>query len=371
MRSVARQSGVSLLTVQRWVGRAADRALDEVDWHDRSSVPRRQPGRIALELEDEILRVRRTLRADSLLGEYGAEAIRRELLANGSGAPSARTIGRVLARRGALDARRRERRPAPPRGWYLPAVAARQAELDQIDAIEGLRLRGGLDVEILTLISLHGGLAGAWPHPPLTTPLVVDALVEHWREHGRPGYVQFDNAMIFAGSHGRPDLGRVGRLCLGLDVVPVFAPPRETGFQAAVESLNGRWQARLWRRFTEPGLAGIRARSDAWIDAARARSAARIEAAPARAPFPADWPGGEPPGRRGRVIYLRRTNERGEVGLLRQRFPVATTWPYRLVRAEVDLEDDVIRFFALRRREPDDQPLLRETRFVAPWPSRR
>lgn len=371
MRSVARRSGVSLLTVQRWVERARGLDLDAVDWVDRSSAPQYRPTRTPAALEDEILRIRRVLRTESLLGDHGAEAIRQELLAGGGPAPSVRTIGRILARRGALDARRRERRPAPPVGWYLPAVAARQAELDQVDAIEGLRLLGGIDIEILTLISLHGGLAGAWPSPPLTTNLVIDALLEHWRAFGLPGYAQFDNAMIFAGTHGRPDLGRVGRMCLGLGVVPVFAPPREMGFQASVESFNGRWQARLWRRFHEPGLAGVRARSDAWIAADRARSAIRIEAAPARLPVPTGWSPSEPDRPTGRVVYLRRTDEQGEVTLLRQRFHVTPSWPYRLVRAELDLDAAVIRFFALRRREPADQPLLRETPFSAPWPAPR
>lgn len=353
------------------MGRADGLALDEVDWSDRPSAPRGRPGRTPAAVEEAILRLRRTLRRDSLLGEYGAEAIRRELLGAGLVAPSSRTIGRVLARRGALDARRRERRPAPPRGWYLRPVAEREVELDQVDSIEGLHLRGGFELEILTLISLHGGLPGAWVHPPLTTTLVMAALVEHWQRHGLPGYVQFDNAMIFAGSHGRPDLGRVSRLCLGLGIVPVFAPPRETGFQAAIESFNGRWQARLWRRFHDPGLPDVQARSNAWLEAVRARSAARIEAAPPRPPFPADWSPGGPRRPIGRVIYLRRTNERGEVSLLRQRFAVAASWPYRLVRAEVDLDDQMVRFFALRRRLPDDQPLLHEQPFAPPWPVQR
>src|SRR5260370_40412084 len=44
-----------------------------------------------------------------------------------------------------------------------------------------------------------------------------------------------------------PDaLGRIIRLCLSLDVVPVFVPPRETGFQAMIESYNGWWQAKVW-----------------------------------------------------------------------------------------------------------------------------
>src|SRR5574337_896756 len=264
-RAVARRFGVSLPTVGRWVTRAGEAPLGVVDWSDRPPIPERQPRRTPAPLEAEILRLRATLRETSPLGEYGAAAIRRALLADPSGAelPTTRTIGRVLARRGALDPPRRVRRPAPPRGWYLPEVAAGAAELDLVDTIVGLRLAGGIELEILTLISLHGGLPAAWSGPPLRTDPVIAALTAHWRTVGLPGYVQFDNAMIFAGSHGRPDLGRLGRVCLALGVTPVFAPPREMGFQAAIESLNGRWQAKVWRRLARPAdLAALQRATD-------------------------------------------------------------------------------------------------------------
>jgi hypothetical protein len=35
-------------------------------------------------------------------------------------------------------------------------------------------------------------------------------------------------------------------------------------------------------------------------------------------------------------------------------------WLNRLVRVEVDLDEDKIRIYRLRRREPMDQPLLKE-----------
>jgi hypothetical protein len=65
-----------------------------------------------------------------------------------------------------------------------------------------------------------------------------------------PRYAQFDNDPVFHGPHIHPDtLGRVARLCLSPAVTPVFAPPSETGFQAAIESYNARWQAKAWNRF--------------------------------------------------------------------------------------------------------------------------
>ena len=271
LRSVARRFAVGLRTVQRWVDRAGDARLDRVDWSDRSRAPHRVR-RTDPAVEIEILELRRRLREESVLGEYGAAAIRSVLVERADPnvvVPSLRTIGRILERRGGLDARRRIRRPAPPPGWYLPAVADRRVELDEIDVIEGLRLKGGFDFDVLTAISLHGGLCGAWQAPPVRWSVVVDALVDHWRVHGLPGYAQFDNDTRFAGSHGYTDfVSPVMRLCLGLGVTPVFAPPRETGFQAAIESFNGRWQAKLWSRVWVDDLAELQARSLAYVEQA-------------------------------------------------------------------------------------------------------
>ncbi len=79
MRTLASRFGVSLLTVQRWVGRAADCALDEVDWCDRPSAPRRT-NHTPPSVEDEIVRLRSALR-ESVLGEYGPAAIHSALSA--------------------------------------------------------------------------------------------------------------------------------------------------------------------------------------------------------------------------------------------------------------------------------------------------
>lgn len=51
---------------------------------------------------------------------------------------------------------------------------------------------------------------------------------------------------------------------------------------------------------------------------------------------------------------------RGGISLLGHPFAADPAWPNRLVRAEVDLTNHVIRIYALRRREPTWQPLLQE-----------
>ena len=279
LRAVAKKFGVGVATVAHWVERAGDQRLDRVDFGDLSRAPHKTR-RTDTALEELIVRTRSEL-AKGDLGAVGAEAIHQSLL-DGSVAkiPSSRTINRILGRRGVLDGRKRTRRPPPPKGWYLPDLASAKVELDSIDIVEGLVIKGGPRVEALNAVSSNGGLVASWPvASPVTAAMTVESLVAHWREVGLPGYAQFDNDMIFQGTHRYPDaLGRVIRLCLSLAVVPVFVPPRETGFQAMIEGYNGWWQAKVWSRFRHKDLADLRGHSGKYVAALLRQRAARIEA---------------------------------------------------------------------------------------------
>jgi transposase len=361
-QQVARDFGVSPATVHRWVRHAQGQRLDRVDWSDRSPIPHTTQ-RTDAALEDLILEMRCRLKSESDLGFFGAEAILAALRARGVELlPAERTVYRILRRRGVLDGCHRVRRPPPPPGWYLPQVARRRRELDSVDVVEGLVIKGGPQVEVLNAVALHGGLVASWPRgESITAKFVVECLVEHWRQFGLPGYAQFDNDTVFQGPHVHPDVvGRVSRLCLGLGVVPVFVPPREPGFQAAIENYNGSWQAKVWGRFEHADLDAMADRSRRHVAALRRHRADRIEAAPPRGAFPERWGLNLQARLKGRLVYLRRTDAEGRAEVLGRAFDVDRHWAHRLVRAEVDLDAGVIRFYRLRRREPGDQPLLKE-----------
>lgn len=223
---------------------------------------------------------------------------------------------------------------------------------------------------MLHVISRHGGLVGSWPRPAIAATVVTEALREHWQAWGLPTDAQFDHDTRFQGPHQPPDtIGRVIRMCLSLEIVPVLAPPQETGFQAAIESDHERWQAKVWSRFHHETLAALQAQSARDVAAYHRRAVARIEGAPTRRPFPPQWRLNFQAPPRGGLIYLRRNTAQGDVTLLGHRFAVDTTWPHPLVKVEVDLDQGVIRCSALRRREPTAQPLLCTIPYQ--FPSRR
>ena len=369
-RSVAREAGISLSHLQYWLRKARGMRLDRVDWCDQASGPKRAANRVSTLQEQAVLNTRKALCA-SALGEWGARAIHAQLTALHAATdppvPSVRTIGRVLARRGLLDARKRTRRAPPPRGWYLPLLAARKAELDSFDIVEGLVIQGAVEVEVLNAMSLHGRLAGSWPQGRFTAQHVMACLLEHWQVHGLPHYVQFDNAPLFQGAISYADtLGRVVSLCMQLGVIPVFAPPRETGFQAAIESYNARWQAKVWQRFKHIGMPDLNMRSAAYVEACQLKAAALITAAaPLRRPCPKHFKPAAKAALNGTVIFLRRSDEEGRVTVMGRLYEVSSDWQHRLVRVEVNFTTGEMKFFALRRAAHASQPLLRTEPYKA------
>ena len=159
-------------------------------------------------------------------------------------------------------------------------------------------------------------------------------------------------------------MGRVSRLCLALGVTPVFAPPREPGLQNAIEGFNGLWQSKVWRRHHCPTVAALRRVSATYIAAHRNKTAQRRDSAPARRPFPEHFTFDPTAELNGLMIFIRRSDEHGAVNLLGRPYAVDKNWLHRLVRCEINFTHRRIRFYALRRRDPDAQRLLHEIKYL-------
>lgn len=358
---------MSLSTISHWVRHAGDERLDRVDWSGRSRRPRRNPRAYAAKVVQAALKARRWLRRYDALGDYGPAAIRSRLLQLGQTAPCERTIARWVAQ---AEPQATSARPVhPPRGWYLSRVAAATAELDRVDVVEGLRLARRGHIEVLNCISLWESLPGSHPATRITTLETMQWLESHWRAHGRPHYVQFDNDTIFSGAHARRDyLGRLVHWCLCLDVIPVFTPPLEKGFQAAIEAYNRRWQERVWQRWRHPSLGKLRQRSDAFVAAFTERKRRDLE-------LRRDWiePAREPVA--SEVVLLRRLDPNGRLTLCAQRLNISSQWAHRLARCQIDVGTQMAHFYRLSRRDPHYQTHLAKRKInlrLVPWwkPSR-
>ena len=323
--------------------------------------------RVAPHVERCVLTLRKQLKEDSPLGEYGADAIIREMRGRDCHAlPSRPTVNRILKRHGVLDGRQRKRWKSPPPGWYLKPLAKKLAELDQFDYIEDLCIEGGTIFQVLNGISLHGGLVGSWPMGRMTSENTVRKLIDFWTEFGLPDYVQFDNSTVFQGSRWPDSLGKVIRCCLSLGVTPVFVPPRETGFQASVESYNGRWERGVWRRFHFENLKSVQKQSTAYVHATHNKNWERTDAAPRRWQIPKEWKLDYQAQPQGKVIFIRRTTDKEYVEVMGHWWLVPGAGAHKLIRAEVDLTKNKISFYRLRRRAPTVHELIATAKYHFP-----
>jgi hypothetical protein len=367
LREVAATFKESKSTVQRWVKFASGKRLERVDFYDKkpgSDIPR---NKYSKRVEHRVLTIRKFLKEKSILGLFGPDAIRNTMIKQGDReVPSRQAIANIIKRHGLVDRRVRIHHPAPPPGWYLRGLVSKKVELDSADIVEKLYLRGGQEVQLFNVISLHGSLLFSVADKVITTEIVIDALTVPWQQFGLPRYVQFDNDMVFQGSRKKKAIGRVLRFCLSLGVIPLFTTPYEQGFQGKIERFHGEIQRKFWRRKYFKNIRYVKEHLKQYVLEHRLKQQQNIVTSPQRRTFPKRWKWDETkwgivPNTM--IIYLRRTNEHGFISFLENDFWVGQHWVNRLVRAEVDLVKGVLRFYALRRADWKKHQLIKTRKF--------
>jgi transposase InsO family protein len=201
--AVARDYEVSRWWVQQLVRRY--QAEGTAAFEPRSRRPHHHPHAVGAELEDKIVRLRKTL--DKHGYDAGAATIADHLARDPDipTVPAVSTIWRILSRRGFVVAQPHKR----PRSSWKRFTADQPNELWQAD-VTHWRLADHTEVEILDIIDDHSRLAIASHARPVTTgPDVVDTFTTAFAHWGAPAGVLTDNGAIFTAKqrgHGRTAL---------------------------------------------------------------------------------------------------------------------------------------------------------------------
>lgn len=183
---VCRQLGISRQSFYKYRSRFNDEG--PAGLVQRSRRPHRSPGAIDVTVEDEIVRLRKTLRVDN-----GAQAIAYHLARAGISPPAVSTIHRVLVRRGFVTPQPHKRPKSATKRFVWP----RPNDAWQIDATRWL-LCDGREAWIMDILDDHSRVlvaarvcdgptaAGAW-----------DAFCHGAADWGLPAHVMSDNGTCF------------------------------------------------------------------------------------------------------------------------------------------------------------------------------
>ena len=251
-----RQHGISRQTFYEWKRRYEAEGLDGLQ--PRSRAPRSRPKRIAVEVEEVIVALRKEL--TDLGVDAGASTIQWHLGRRGrKPVPSVATIWRVLVRRGFVVPEPKKR----PKSSYRRFQASAPNELWQADCIDWVIASG--PVKILSFIDDHSRvalrvkvIAGA------TTEATWEAFCEATAAWGVPLGQLSDNGLNFSGKlRGVEVLFEIQLRAAG--VVPKTSRPYHPQTCGKVERFQQTLQKWLRRQPLAATVEDLQAQLDAFV----------------------------------------------------------------------------------------------------------
>lgn len=206
-------------------------------------------------------------------------------------------------------------------------------------------LEGGQKVFAFHSLDLHTQALWQTLLSDKSTPSVIAHALEVWQELALPDFLQLDNDAAFTGLGKKGRIfGQFVRLALYLGIELIFIPPAEPKRNAKVERVNGLWAASFWEKnrfksfgevrrkrqrfyswyesYAPPSLKGLSVK-----EANQARRRRRLK----RKELPALDE--KLPLTRGRIHFIRRVSEQGEIEILKERWKVPKRLAQRYVWA--------------------------------------
>lgn len=282
--------------------------------------------------------------ARAVAGLVGARAIRRELQKQHrlKRVPTLATINRWL---NAAGLSRRTPTPAPAAFYPHPQIAGDWV-LHACDWTMR-HLEGGQKVFAFHSLDLHTHALWQTLLTDKSTQSVIHHALEVWQRLALPDFLQLDNDAAFTGlgKNGRI-FGQFVRLALYLGIELMFIPPAEPKRNAKVERVNGLWAAGFWDKNYFRNIGEVRRKGRkffSWYETYEPPSLAGLSVKAAnRATRRRRLKNKELPGlteklplTSGRLHFIRRVSEQGEIEILKERWKVSKRLANRYVWATV------------------------------------
>jgi putative transposase len=221
----------------------------ETNFADQSRAPHASPQQTAPEVEQAIVRIRRTLEAaetaETRYGFIGQRAIQARLdELRIRPLPSLATIQRILARHGLTH----PQGAATDAAYYPEAVAPIPNGIHATDIITR-HVRGGEVIQNFHTIDHYTHAIYLSQHSEKGSATARAHLLASWAALGLPRMEQLDNEDCFKGGHTHARvIGQVVRLCLFVGIQVLFIPEYEGKRNYWIEGFHSLWVSGFWSR---------------------------------------------------------------------------------------------------------------------------
>lgn len=244
-------------------------------WYkDCPRTPKYTPNQINDEIEQAVVKIRTELmEGDNDEYRYsfvGAEAIKfhmEKLGCKPSEIPSSSTIKRII-KRNKLRVNKPERyKRVHSKGRYTIIIPKDVDEMHQMDYVGPRHIKGYGPINSIHLKDVVGRQVAGRQYKEKSMDNAMDFLLDYWKQHPIPRYLQVDNGMCFAGDFKHPkSFSRFVRLALYVGIEVVFIAPSKPWMNGTIEEFNKDFARLFWKKEQFVNLDDIREKAPKFFE---------------------------------------------------------------------------------------------------------
>jgi transposase InsO family protein len=245
IRDICKAVGFSKFWIYKWYKRYL--TGDENWFKDRSKIPHNIPHKTQSDVEQSVISIRRKLVQNNDF--KGAQAIQWEMQDLGfETIPPISTINAILKRHNLTEPKKRR---YEPKGKIYPTIECQIPNiLHQVDFLGPRYLACGIRFYSLNLMDIFTHRVGIELSQSMHDEIVVNSLISIWKRIDIPKYLQLDNQLPFRGSNRYPrSYGLVIRLCISLNIEPIFIPVKEPWRNGCIEKFGDIFKEYFFRKY--------------------------------------------------------------------------------------------------------------------------
>ena len=226
-------------------------------------------------------------------------------------------------------------------------------EMHQIDFVGPRHIKGFGSINSIHLKDVVGRQVAGKQYTEKSMDNVLSFLLEYWKSHPLPRYLQVDNGMSFVGDYIRPrSFSRFVRLCLYMGIEVVFIAPAKPWMNGTIEEFNKGFDRLFWKQETFTDLEDIRIKSEIFyarqnkFNERKLRDTDLMSISPKRMLQPDfEIDVNNIPLVAGKIHFIRVLGSKGDISVLNEKFHVGGEYIGEYSWATVDTKDQSLVIF--------------------------
>jgi len=202
-------------------------------------------------------------------------------------------------------------------------------EMHQIDYFGPRCIKGFGSINSIHLKDVVGCQVAGNQYIEKSMNNVMNFLLDYWKSHPIPRYVQVNNGMSFVGEYIRPkSISRFVRLCLYVGTEVIFIAPGKPWMNGTIEEFNKEFDRLFWKQETFTNLTDIRIKSEIFyarqnkFNERKLREKDLKSITPKRTLRPDfEINVNDIPLVAGKINFIRMVDRKGDISVLNERFP--------------------------------------------------